>query len=37
MAEEKGPVEKALYIFALGLATYFWWRITAGIKKKIVE
>lgn len=32
-----GAVKKAGYIFLLGLLTYGWWRLTAGIKRKLDE
>lgn len=37
MAEKKSPVEKAGYIFLLGLVTYLWWKITSGIKRELAE
>lgn len=37
MTDEKpSALEKAFYIFLLGLLTYGWWRLSAEIRKKIV-
>ena len=30
-------VEKAFYIFLLGLLTYGWWKLTISLKRKIDE